>query len=420
VHQADYLEIDDRLAYVELFGREGPTILCLHTAGQSGVQYRTVAPQLASLGYQVVIPDMPGHGRSEPHRYGPVLDLGLYACWALDVIDRLDLHDVVVLGVSIGAKIVLDMAARDVGVGRIKSVISIASGDAGGEIVRPVRPWEFEDANSPSRRDRTYFGTLAYVGRNVPADRAELIAQMHCREDHLISTTDAWAGTNHDIRDTIGTIRCPVYFVAGEEDFGLPPDRCKAAADMVPGSRFEVLAGYGHYAMEEMPDFAARVNAWIRELEGQTEGPNDPVHLRHDPYTPSAEEMARIGDALSGTEWIDDLRCWLDADEVFQRVCATFDGAIGIDIGGAEWQVRVYRGKVLELGRRTPHGPSFVVRGTREAWARLATAPLNDYVRRSTAGEFRAFGDSYEYLRMFSAVMRIIDAIRYVAGGAQP
>ncbi len=63
--RAEYLEPDGRLAFVETEG-EGEPLLCPHTAGQSGVQFRGVRKGLADLGHQVIIVDLPGHGRSEP------------------------------------------------------------------------------------------------------------------------------------------------------------------------------------------------------------------------------------------------------------------------------------------------------------------------------------------------------------------
>jgi len=47
MHDADYLTVDGRLAYVEVFGADGPPVLCVHTAGQSGVQFRYVSKEEA-------------------------------------------------------------------------------------------------------------------------------------------------------------------------------------------------------------------------------------------------------------------------------------------------------------------------------------------------------------------------------------
>ena len=82
VIEAGYIEIGGCLAFVEQSGAGVPA-LCLHTAGQSGVQWRRVTAALAQHGYRVVVPDLPGHGRSEPAPGGPVTDLGDYAAWCV-------------------------------------------------------------------------------------------------------------------------------------------------------------------------------------------------------------------------------------------------------------------------------------------------------------------------------------------------
>ena len=78
--RARYLPVDGRLAYVERIG-EGPAVLLVHTAGQSGVQWRCTVGPLAAAGYEAVVVDLPGHGRSEPAVDGPVTDLSWYSRW---------------------------------------------------------------------------------------------------------------------------------------------------------------------------------------------------------------------------------------------------------------------------------------------------------------------------------------------------
>lgn len=264
--RADHLPLDGTLAFVEQHGPDdGPPVLCLHTAGQSGVQWRHVAPALAARGYRVVVPDLPGHGRSEPAPGGPVTDLGDYAAWCLALIARLGLEKPAVVGCSIGGKIALDVATR--AAPDLAAVVAMAA-DAytgGRPSVRGLRR-ELSDVAAPSRSDRTYLGTLAVVGRHVPRERAELIATMHRREDPAVSTSDLLGWATHDLRGQLGRITCPAHLVVGDDDLWLDVDRVRAAAAGIPGARCTVLEGIGHYPMEEMADFDAVLDGWLGEL----------------------------------------------------------------------------------------------------------------------------------------------------------
>ncbi|HEY2206561.1 MAG TPA: alpha/beta hydrolase [Pseudonocardia sp.] len=263
-HTARYLELDGAEVFVELAG-EGTPVLCLHTAGQSGVQWRGVTAGLAARGHHVVVPDLPGHGRSEPAPGGPVTDLGEYAAWCLRLLDRLELARPYVVGCSIGGKIALDLACR--ASDRLAGVVALAAdawtGDRPPE--RGLRR-ELADVAAPSRTDRTYLGTLAVLGRSVPAARAELIATMHRREDPAVSTSDLIGWTTHDLRERLPDVRCPVHLVVGADDLWLDVPAVRWAAERIPGARCTVLNGIGHYPMEEIDGFDERLAGWLAEL----------------------------------------------------------------------------------------------------------------------------------------------------------
>lgn len=263
--RAEYTRVGGTLAFVEQAG-DGPGVLCLHTAGQSGVQWRGVTAGLAARGYRVVVPDLPGHGRSEPGPGGPVTDLGTYAAWCVELLDRLGMDRPFVVGCSIGGKIALDVASR---IPHLAGVVAMAADAGPGRRpgVAALRR-ELSDVAAPSRTDRTHLGTLAVVGSSVPAARAELIATMHRREDPAVSTSDLIGWATHDLRDALAAISCPVHLVVGADDLWLDPAAVRAAAQRIPVARATVLDGVGHYPMEEIEDFAAVLDRWLGELAG--------------------------------------------------------------------------------------------------------------------------------------------------------
>ncbi|MGY2082766.1 alpha/beta fold hydrolase [Blastococcus sp. SYSU DS0539] len=269
--QASYLPVGGAPAYVERSG-EGPPVLCLHTAGQSGVQWRGTTDRLVALGYSVIVPDLPGHGRSEPAPGGPVRDLGEYAQWCLELLELLEVERPFVVGCSIGGKIALDLAVR--AGGSLAGVVAMAADARNSRTSVSGLRRELEDAAAPSRSDRTYFGTLAVVGRRVPPERAELIATMHRREDPLVSTSDLLGWATHDLRASLHEIACPTHLVVGDDDLWLDPADVVWTAQQIPRGEVTVLEGIGHYPMEEMDDFPAVLHGWLTDLgAGRTAAP---------------------------------------------------------------------------------------------------------------------------------------------------
>ncbi|HLS33884.1 MAG TPA: alpha/beta hydrolase, partial [Brevibacterium sp.] len=260
--RAHQLELDGRLAFVQDWGPvDGLPVLAIHTAGQSGVQYRDAARELTAHGYRVIVPDMPGHGHSEQAPGGPVTDLGDYARFCIRVLDVLEVDRPVVIGCSIGGKISLDIGIR---MGeRARAVIAMAANADRGQISIGAMRRELNDISTPSRSDRTYWGTRAVVGSAVPEARRELIARMHRREDPDISHSDLIGWGTHDIFDRLPEITAPAHLVAGSGDLWIDPESVRRAAAQIPGAQYTLLEGIGHYPMEEMADFAPVLDGWI-------------------------------------------------------------------------------------------------------------------------------------------------------------
>lgn len=268
IARCEYLEVEGSLAFVELHG-DGLPVMCLHTAGQSGVQWRQLGLELPSHGYQVVIPDLPGHGRSLLSTSGPIADIGEYARWCERLLEMLGLIRPFVIGCSIGGKIALEMAVS--GATELAGVVALEA-DRRNRLLS-LRGLErgIEDSASPSRGDRTFLGTIASCGRRVPVERARQIAALHRREDPVVSSSDLIAWTRHDLSGRLEAIRCPVHLVAGGDDFWIDLGQVEDMANEVPGAAFEILEGFGHYPMEEIADFTSLVVRWIASLRATSE-----------------------------------------------------------------------------------------------------------------------------------------------------
>jgi pimeloyl-ACP methyl ester carboxylesterase len=258
-----YLDIDGATAFVESRG-EGPSVLCVHTAGQSGRQWQEVLAELPELGWRVHAPDLPGHGRSDLLPSGPVESIEQYATWCASLLAALGIERSFVVGCSIGGKVALELAASSPD--RVPGVVAMAA-DARNTVLSPgALRRSLEDSVSPSRGDRTYLGTLAVVGASVPPDRAAAIARRHQCEDPIVSITDLVAWATHDVTDRAADIRVPVVLAYGTDDFWVLGDDIQALAATIPTCRCHELRGVGHYPMEEIPGFAAQLHEWLQWL----------------------------------------------------------------------------------------------------------------------------------------------------------
>ena len=101
--------------YVEEAG-EGIPLLCLHTAGSDGRQFRAILndPEIAAR-FRVIAFDLPWHGKSSPPAgWHEVLEYRLtsrdYTDIVLGVVQALGLDQPVAMGCSIGGRIVLHLA----------------------------------------------------------------------------------------------------------------------------------------------------------------------------------------------------------------------------------------------------------------------------------------------------------------------
>ena len=58
-----------RIYLDQVDGGDRGQILCVHTAGMSSLEWRFILPVLGKLGFHIMAPDLPGHGKSLAHQW---------------------------------------------------------------------------------------------------------------------------------------------------------------------------------------------------------------------------------------------------------------------------------------------------------------------------------------------------------------
>jgi pimeloyl-ACP methyl ester carboxylesterase len=242
--------------YFEEAGR-GIPLVCLHTAGADGRQYRHLMNDDTITAHSRVIAfDMPWHGKSLPppgwQREEYRLTTRAYTDLILTVCRALGLERPVVLGCSIGGKIVLNLAIEEPET--FRALIGVEAAD-----YQP--PW-YDDTTWLHRPD-------VHGGEIAGAMMSGLIAPQSPDETrwdtlwgYMQGGPGVFKGDLHfyrvdgDLRDRVSRIdtrRCPLYLLTGEYDFSCQPDDTLRTAARIAGARVTIMKEIGHFPMSENP-----------------------------------------------------------------------------------------------------------------------------------------------------------------------
>ena len=241
---------------------EGIPLVCLHTAGADGRQYRALLndPEITNR-FRIIAFDLPWHGKSSPpqgyesEHYRLTTDL--YVDTVMAVCRALKLERPVVMGCSIGGRAVLHLALRHGDYFRAAIGLQSAThADSGadtrlrdmGVLFRPDVHGQEAAAGtvacliSPTSPSADKWETLWHYMQGGPS---VFLGDLH------------YYFTDGDLRngllDGLDTGRCPLYLLTGEYDLSATPELTAELARLVKATHFEVMKGMGHFPMSENP-----------------------------------------------------------------------------------------------------------------------------------------------------------------------
>jgi pimeloyl-ACP methyl ester carboxylesterase len=255
-----------RYAHIKLDGRAhriyyeeagaGIPLLCLHTAGSDGRQWRAVLNDSETLkNYRVVAFDMPWHGKSSPpegwQRDDYRLTTESYTSMIMTIARELGLERPVVMGCSIGGRIVLNLALKHAR--ELRALIGLQSA------AYVERYYDAAWLDHAEVHGGRACGGLAYgLMSPLSPDEHRWETVWH----YMQGGPGVFSGDLHfyqvegDIRDRIGAIDtglCPLYMLTGEYDYSASPSDTEAAAAKIPGAKVTIMKGLGHFPMSENP-----------------------------------------------------------------------------------------------------------------------------------------------------------------------
>ncbi len=239
----------------------GPPLLFLH-GGDYVAQNRPFLDSLANR-FRIVAPRHPGFGHTpRPAWFRSVHDIAyLY----LDLLDRLDMHEAVLVGSSLGGWIALEMAVRSQArIGRLVllDTVGVKFGAREQRDIADIYALPADEVLS-----RTFADPAGHVPDFSTLDDREALAIARDRE---ATSLYGWKPYMHDptLVHWLRRITRPALVLWGEQDGIVAPAYGERIAAALPSARFDRIAGAAHYPQIERPAaVAAAIERFARESQ---------------------------------------------------------------------------------------------------------------------------------------------------------
>jgi pimeloyl-ACP methyl ester carboxylesterase len=277
-----YLEIQgiEYRVYFEEAG-QGIPLVCQHTAGSDGQQWRQfLNDKDITATYRVIVPDLPYHGKSQPpeavewwnREYR--LTKAFFLEFHLAFNRALALDRPVIVGSSMGGSIATDLALEVPD--QYRAAIALEEGLRGAkasddDIIAGFRYYRHPRVNGA---DRAAAAMYCLSGPQSPRKYRHEVSWGYSQGAPGVFAGDLYyRHIEHDLRATahlIDTGRCPLYIMNGEYDPGTGIQEGEDLAANIKGAKFIPMHGLGHFPMTE--DFQ-KMKPYLMPVLNEIAGP---------------------------------------------------------------------------------------------------------------------------------------------------
>jgi pimeloyl-ACP methyl ester carboxylesterase len=218
------VRVNDADLYVERLG-DGEPLLLLHGGGGAGANWRLIF-DTPPRGYQLIVPDLRGHGRSSQ-----VVTFGQLASDVVELLDSLGVSTFKAIGMSMGAKTLLHVATRQPE--RVDAMVLVSA--------------------APYFPEPTRFLMRAAAAAPRTEKEWELMRQWHTQGDDQIrrlwDMPYQFANDYDDMSFTpprLGRIKARTLIVHGDRDPLYPLALALEMHAAIPQSHLWVVPNWGH------------------------------------------------------------------------------------------------------------------------------------------------------------------------------
>ncbi|WP_163539312.1 alpha/beta hydrolase [Gracilibacillus sp. YIM 98692] len=254
-----FIELNDLHIHYQVEGK-GRSVILLHGWGTSLDLFEDLQKSL-SKHFQVYALDFPGFGQSDEPK--EAWDVEKYTVMLENFIDKLSIHEPILIGHSFGGRVSIKYAARHQHVHKI-----ILIGSAG---VKPKRKLEYYV--------KVYtFKTLKHI-LSLPLLRAYKEDMLNKYRGKAGSSDYQSASrvmqqtlskvVNEDLQHHMPDIQAPTLLLWGRNDTATPVGDAKIMEKLIPNAGLAVLENAGHYVfLEKKGQVAMIVDKFLEEDKG--------------------------------------------------------------------------------------------------------------------------------------------------------
>ena len=241
---------------------DAPAVLLIHGFGADSRNWVRFANELEG-DYRFVIPDLPGHGATEPRTTDMNYGISEQAMRLFALLDAMQVKHVHVAGNSMGGAIAIEMARRQPQ--RLRSLGLVDFAGITLQTPEFLNALEQSDSNPliPHTAEE-FHTTLDWASERsvgIPDFAITLMGEEKAANADVAEKV--WQDINLDPamrlkgRDVLPRIKTPTLILWGREDALLSLDNVKVFQRELPNNRAVILEGVGHVPMAEVPEESA-------------------------------------------------------------------------------------------------------------------------------------------------------------------
>jgi pimeloyl-ACP methyl ester carboxylesterase len=224
--------------YYKVYG-EGQPVILLHGGLANSNYWVDVIPALTEAGYQVIVMDSRGHGRSTFN--STPISYDVMANDVLGLMDHLGIEKADIVGWSDGGIIGLDLAIKHPD--RLNKVVAYG-------------------ANFDPTGVRLDLGQNAYFNAFIAQakkDYQQLSPDRARWNAFLTNIEHMWATEPNFTEEQLKSIRTPMLILDGAKEEAIDLNQTKLMALLIPGAKLVIMPDTGHFAIFEHPDEFSRI-----------------------------------------------------------------------------------------------------------------------------------------------------------------